>query len=92
MPAAARVFDSTNHPGLIVKGSPNVKINFLQAARATDTHACLLPPTAGPHPSNPIAAGSKTVRINGLPAARQFDKTGCGAVIMAGSPNVHIGG
>ncbi|MFL6712416.1 MAG: PAAR domain-containing protein [Sulfurifustis sp.] len=92
MPAAARFLDATNHPGLIVKGSTNVFINFLPAARATDTHACLMPPLAGPHPSNPIAQGSKTVLINNLPAARQLDKTGCGAAIVSGSANVLIGG
>jgi uncharacterized Zn-binding protein involved in type VI secretion len=86
------MFDATNHPGLIVKGSPNVTINFLPAARSTDLHACLMPPLAGPHPPTPIAMGSKTVLINGLPAARQFDLTGCGATIVTGSPNVQIGG
>lgn len=98
MPAAARVFDVTNHPGLIVKGSRNVRINSLKAALATETpeihgaHICLMPPIAGPHPPNPIVTGSKTVFINGLPAARQFDATGCGATIVTGSPNVQIGG
>ena len=91
MPAAARMLDATNHPGLIVKGSPNVMINFLPAARSTDTHVCLMPPLAGPHPSNPIAVGSKTVLINGLSAARQFDLAGCGATIITGSPTVLIG-
>jgi uncharacterized Zn-binding protein involved in type VI secretion len=92
MPAAARLFDLTNHPGIIAKGSPNVVISALPAARATDIHVCLLPPLAGPHPSNPISSGSKTVLINGLPAARQFDPTGCGASIVTGSPTVQIGG
>jgi uncharacterized Zn-binding protein involved in type VI secretion len=92
MPAAARKFDATNHPGMITNGSPNVMINFLPAARSTDTHTCLMPPLAGPHPSNPIAAGSKTVLINGLHAARQFDLTGCGATIITGSLDVLIGG
>ena len=92
MPAAARMFDLTNHPGLIVKGSPTVFINYLPAARFGDTHACLMPPLAGPHPSNPIMAGSGTVFINGLFAARQFDQTGCGAAITTGSATVQIGG
>jgi len=91
MPAAARMFDTTNHPGLIVKGSLTVFIGGLPAARSTDTHVCLLPPTAGPHPSNTIAVGSKTVFINNLPAARQFDLTGCGATIMTGAMTVQIG-
>lgn len=92
MPAAARLLEMTSHPGLLVQGSPNVLINALPAARATDQHVCLFPPAAGPHPPNPIAKGSATVLINGLPAARQLDGTGCGAFITGGSPNVLIGG
>jgi uncharacterized Zn-binding protein involved in type VI secretion len=92
MPAAARMFDSTNHPGMITKGSPDVLINFRPAARATDMHTCALAPVAGPHPPNTIVGGSKTVLINNLPAARQFDGTGCGATIVGGSPDVIIGG
>jgi uncharacterized Zn-binding protein involved in type VI secretion len=92
MPAAARMFDATNHPGMISTGSPNVRINFLSAARAIDVHTCAFPPLAGPHPPNPILNGSKTVMINMLPAARQNDPTGCGATIITGSANVQIGG
>jgi uncharacterized Zn-binding protein involved in type VI secretion len=92
MPAAARIFDATNHPGMITRGSATVLINWLPAARVTDIHTCTMPPPGGPHPANPIATGSKTVLINALPAARKFDQTGCGATIMGGSPNVQIGG
>jgi uncharacterized Zn-binding protein involved in type VI secretion len=92
MPAAARFLDASNHPGLIVQGSPNVTINFFPAARATDKHVCLMPPLAGPHGGNPLAGGSKSVFINGLPAIRQSDSTGCGASIISGSLNVIIGG
>jgi uncharacterized Zn-binding protein involved in type VI secretion len=77
---------------MITKGSRTVLINWRPAARVTDIHTCTMPPTAGPHPPNPIATGSKTVLINGQPAARKFDKTGCGATISGGSPNVQIGG
>lgn len=91
MPAAARMFDVTNHPGLILRGSTNVLINGLPAARTGDTHVCLMPPLAGPHPSNVIGPGSKTVLINGSFAARQLDVTGCGATIATGSLNVQIG-
>lgn len=91
MPAAARMGDATNHPGIISKGSPDVRINFLPAARVTDVHTCALPPAAGPHPPNAILKGSTTVLINKLPAARQNDPTGCGATIVTGSMNVQIG-
>lgn len=92
MPAAARVFDVTSHPGFVAQGSPNVLIENLPAGRATDKHVCLLPPLAGPHPPTPIAKGSASVLINGLPAARQFDMSGCGAQILRGAATVLIGG
>jgi uncharacterized Zn-binding protein involved in type VI secretion len=92
MPAAARMFDPSNHPGAVMQGSPNVLINGLPAARMGDQHVCALPPVAGPHPPSPVAAGSGTVLINGQPAARQLDMVGCGATIVGGSPTVQIGG
>lgn len=92
MPAAARMFDPTGHPGLVMQGSPNVLIENLPAARATDKHVCTLPPLAGPHPPSPIAKGSATVLINNLPAARQGDTAGCGAPILKGALKVLIGG
>ena len=92
MPAAARMFDLTNHPGLILGGSPTVFIDKLPAARFGDTHVCLMPPLAGPHPSNPIVAGSGTVYINDMLAARQLDPCGCGASITTSSTTVLIGG
>ncbi len=91
MPAAARLLDPTGHPGLLVQGSPNVLIEGMPAARATDKHVCLLPPLAGPHPPSPIAKGSASVLINNLPAARQFDTAGCGAPILKGALTVLIG-
>jgi uncharacterized Zn-binding protein involved in type VI secretion len=99
IPAAARVFDSTTHGGVIIgPGVPTVIIGGLWAAVGTaavpgDLHVCAIPPPpAGPHPPTPIGAGSKTVFIGGRPAARVGDKTGCGAVIVTGAFNVIIGG
>lgn len=92
MPAAARLFDPTSHPGLVVQGSLTVLIENLPAARARDKHVCLLPPLAGPHPPSPIAKGSATVLINNRPAARQGDMAGCGAQILKGALTVLIGG
>jgi len=91
MPFAARQFDPTGHPGLVVQGSPDVLIENLPAARAGDKHVCLLPPVAGPHPPSPVAKGSATVLVNGRPAARQFDSAGCGAPILKGAATVVIG-
>ena len=91
MPAAARLFDPSNHPGAVMQGSPNVFINGLPAARKGDQHVCALAPVAGPHPPSAVAGGSATVFINGQPAARQLDTVGCGASIAGGSPTVQIG-
>ena len=93
MPPAARVTDPTGHPGLITgPGVPNVLIGGLPAAVLGDTHACSMPPTAGPHPPTPVAKGSATVLIGGRPAARFGDLAGCGAPILGGLPTVLIGG
>ena len=93
MPAAARLLDVTNHPGMITgPGAANVLINGLPAARMGDMHACALPPLAGPHPPSTIAGGSGTVLIASQPAARMGDLTGCGAIIVSGSANVIVGG
>jgi uncharacterized Zn-binding protein involved in type VI secretion len=69
--------------GEISQGSPNVFINGLPAARATDLESC---------DAGKIAQGSATVFINGLHAARMGDKVSCGAVIVGGSGTVFIGG
>ena len=69
--------------GEIAAGSPNVRVNGLPAARATDAESC---------DAGKVAQGSLTVGINRLAAARVGDKTTCGAVIVQGSANVRIGG
>lgn len=92
MPPAARVTDSTGHPGIITgPGMPNVLIGGLPAAVVGDTHMCAFPPPP-PHPPSPIAKGSATVLIGGRPAARVGDMAGCGAPIVTGMPTVLIGG
>ena len=91
MPGAATQFDITSHPGVIMSGASQVLINFVPAARVTDKHVCLRPPTAGPHPPSTIVQGSASVFIEGQPAARKGDKTGCTAEILSGSPDVFIG-
>ncbi len=93
MANAARVFDLTNHPGMISgPGASNVLINGVPAARMGDMHTCALPPVAGPHPPTAISGGSSSVLIGKQPAARLGDLAGCGAAIVVGSPNVVIGG
>ena len=93
MPQAARVGDPTGHPGTITgPGVPTVLIGGLPAAVQGDTHTCAIPSPPGPHPPTPIAKGSATVLIGGRPAARVGDMAGCGAPIVAGAPNVLIGG
>lgn len=69
--------------GAIADGARNVKINGLPAARALDPDSC---------DASKLAQGSELVAINGRPASRVGDKTTCGATVVAGSPNVVIGG
>ena len=93
MPPAARITDPTAHPGLISgPGVATVLIGGLPAAVMGDTHACSMPPLAGPHPPTPIVKGSATVLIGGRPAARVGDMSGCGAPIIMGMFTVEIGG
>ncbi len=93
MPAAARVGDPSSHPGMITgPGVVTVVIGGLPAAVVGDMHACMMPPTAGPHPPTPVARGSASVMIGGRPAARVGDAAGCSATIIAGFPTVEIGG
>jgi uncharacterized Zn-binding protein involved in type VI secretion len=89
MPAAARVGDPTNHPGVIGgPGVPSVLIGGQPAAVVMDGHACGNP--AG-HPPSTAATGSATVLIGGRPALRAFDACGCGAQIAVGFPSVQVG-
>jgi uncharacterized Zn-binding protein involved in type VI secretion len=79
----------SENAGSIATGSPDVFVNFKPLARArADTGKCN---KDGPEPPK-IATGSSTVFINGFRAARVDDKLICGGVIVAGSPDVFIGG
>ena len=92
MPPAARVTDSTAHPGVITgPGVATVLIGGMPAAVLGDTHVCSFPPPAV-HPPTPLAKGSGTVLIGGRPAARMGDTAACGAPIVTGLPTVIIGG
>lgn len=93
MGPAARVGDTTAHPGKIAgPGAPNVLIGGLPAAVAGDIHACFIPSPPGPHPPTPFTIGSQTVRIGGRPVLRVGDVSSCGSPIVTGFPNVVIGG
>ena len=92
MPAAARVRDPTDHPGVITgPGIASVLIAGQPAAVVGDAHACSFPPPP-PHPPTTIAKGSTTVMIGKRPAARVDDMAGCGATIVSGAWTVMIGG
>ena len=84
---AARLTDNHSCPfhgdSPISRGSQNVIINGLPAARVTDQCSC--------GPPDAIAMGSTGVLINGLAAARMGDPTAHGGSIIMGSPNVLIG-
>jgi uncharacterized Zn-binding protein involved in type VI secretion len=97
MPPAARTGDMhvcplvspgpTPHVGgpILPPGCPTVLIGSMPAARVGDTAVCVGPPDV-------IAKGSATVMIGGSPAARIGDQTAHGGTIVAGCPNVNIGG
>ena len=90
MPAAARINDPTNHPGLLSgPGVPNVLIEGQPAANMNAVHASF--PAPAVHPPNKVAVGSPTVFIGGQPATRQGDACVCGAQIVAGAVTVEIG-
>jgi uncharacterized Zn-binding protein involved in type VI secretion len=92
MPPAARVGDTTGHPGTITgPGVSTVLIGGMPAAVMGDMHACAFPPPAS-HPATPFAKGSGTVLIGNRPAVRTGDTAGCGAPVIAGAFTVLIGG
>jgi uncharacterized Zn-binding protein involved in type VI secretion len=71
--------------GPILAGCPTVLIGSMPAARAGDAAVCVGPPDT-------IAKGSATVLIGSMPAARMGDLTAHGGTIVAGYPQVLIGG
>ncbi|GJL83489.1 MAG: type VI secretion protein [marine bacterium B5-7] len=96
MPPAARITDMHVCPMVTVlvphvggpvlpPGAPTVLINSLPAATLSTMCTCVGPPDT-------IVMGSGTVLIGGVPAARLGDLTAHGGTIVAGSPNVIIGG
>jgi uncharacterized Zn-binding protein involved in type VI secretion len=92
MPPAARVGDTTGHPGTITgPGVSTVLIGGMPAAVMGDMHACAFPPPAS-HPPTPFAKGSGTVLIGNRPALRIGDTAGCGAPVAVGAVTVMIGG
>jgi uncharacterized Zn-binding protein involved in type VI secretion len=85
--AQARLGDRTDHGGTIISGASRTLVNGISAARKGDLHSC---PLKG-HGVTPITTGSSSVNIEGRPSARVGDRTGCGAVITSGSPDVEVG-
>jgi len=71
--------------GPIAMGSQNVFIGGQPAARMGDMATCAGSPDS-------IALGSATVMINKMGAARMGDMTAHGGSIVAGFPQVLIGG
>lgn len=96
MPPAARVGDMHTCPlsdgpkphvggPIMPPGVPTVLIGGLPAAVVGGMAACAGPPDT-------IIKGSATVLIGGMLAARMGDQTAHGGVIVAGFPQVDIGG
>lgn len=69
-------------PGVITKGSGDVSIGGMPAARKGDT-------TDG---GTAVEQGSPNVFINGKPAVTVGDRTGCGGVTIGGASNVFVNG
>jgi uncharacterized Zn-binding protein involved in type VI secretion len=73
-------------------GSGNVFANGIGVVRNGDAvQVHTFPPNCDPH-APPLVGGSGTVFANGKNIGRQGDVYACGAVILAGSPNVFAGG
>lgn len=81
----ARIFDITDHGGIITTGSDDTFANGRPVARKDDIHVCPI------HGSNTIITGSLTVLTNQKLTARIGDLCACGAVIVTGSDNVTAG-
>ena len=79
----ARLGDPSNHGGVIISSASRTMANGILVARMGDMHVCPLPG----HGVTPIVTGSGKTLVEGKPIARVGDSTGCGAVIVAGSPN-----
>lgn len=70
---------------IVGPGAPTVLIGNMPAAVVGDMVTCVGPPDT-------IVKGSATVLIGGKPAARMGDSTAHGGTIVAGFPQVMIGG
>ncbi|WP_207004190.1 PAAR domain-containing protein [Trinickia mobilis] len=87
MPKAGRLGDSIAHGGSIVSGSGDVFINGKPAGYANGSATvCSI------HGGGSVSSGASTVFVNGFPAAIIGGSTGCGAEVVAGSPDVSIEG
>ena len=82
--AVARLGDGSNHGGVIISASSDVKANGTGVARDGDLHSCPIPT----HGVTAINANS-SVKANGHSIATVGSTTGCGATISSGSPNVN---
>ena len=73
-------------------GSGNVFANSIGVVRAGDAvEPHTFPCACALHPP-PLASHSGTVFANGKNIGRQGDTYACGALVLAGSPNVFAGG
>lgn len=87
MPAVARLGDTSDHGGVIISASSNVKANGIEVARQGDQHSC---PIKG-HGITPLTASVTDVKVNGRLVITIGSQAGCGAVIDSGSPDVNAG-
>ncbi|MBI1291826.1 PAAR domain-containing protein [bacterium] len=88
MPAVAVDGSPTDHGGVITAITTRTRVNGELVVTVGALHACPIPG----HGTNQVIEGSSTVLAEGMPVSRVGDACGCGATIVAGSPNVAAGG
>lgn len=85
MAAIARLGDASNHGGHIITASSDVKADGIGVARQGDSHQC---PISG-HGTTPLTAITTKTKVNGRLVITVGAHAGCGATIVAGSPNAN---
>lgn len=85
----SRLGDTSNHGGVIITCSGDVKVNGIGAVRQGDLHSCPVPG----HGVTPMSHITSTTnwRVNGRAGINEGDIAGCGAKIVTGSSNSFAG-
>ena len=81
----SRLGDTSDHGGVIITASDNVKANGIGVVRERDLHSCPIPG----HGVTPMSyvTGTTNWRVNGRAGINEKDTAACGAKMVVGSPN-----